>query len=166
MTVPIIPILGIDPGFTGGWAVVDHQYKLVDAGPMPVRKRGNVSEINARALADVIEGTKARVAYVEFVISRPRQAGQFRFGQASGVVHGVIETLGLKMEMVAAAKWKMGVGLTPRAEDETTSEHKKRSRALASKIWPDQAHRFSRTMDDGVAEAALIAFYGVAREQE
>lgn len=163
MTAPILPILGIDPGFTGGWALVDQQYRLVDAGKMPVRLRDKRQEIDARALADIVDASKVESAWVEIVSPRPRQAGQFRFGVAAGAVHGVLETLGISMNLVSALSWKPGVGLPPKGDGETTSDHKRRSRILASRLWPDHAHRFARCVDDGVAEAALIAFYGAAQ---
>lgn len=158
--------LGIDPGFTGGCAIVNSKFELVDAWQMPTRKPKNVTEIDAHTLAHMIDKSGVATAYVEFVVSRPRQAHQFRFGISTGVVHGVLETLGLTIHTIAAQRWKAGVGLAQRAVNEHTSVSKARSRALASKIWPGQAHLFKRTTDDGVAEAALIALYGMGLEME
>lgn len=158
--------LGIDPGFTGGCAIVNSKFELVDAWQMPTRKPKNVTEIDAHTLAHMIDKSGVATAYVEFVVSRPRQAHQFRFGISTGVVHGVLETLGLTIHTIAAQRWKAGVGLAQRAVNEHTSISKARSRALASKIWPAQAHLFKRTTDDGVAEAALIALYGMGLEME
>lgn len=158
--------LGIDPGFTGGCAIVNSKFELVDAWQMPTRKPKNVTEIDAHTLAHMIDKSGVATAYVEFVVSRPRQAHQFRFGISTGVVHGVLETLGLTIHTIAAQRWKAGVGLAQRAVNEHTSISKARSRALAAKIWPAQAHLFKRTTDDGVAEAALIALYGMGLEME
>lgn len=158
--------LGIDPGFTGGCAIVNSKFELVDAWQMPTRKPKNVTEIDAHTLAHMIDKSGVATAYVEFVVSRPRQAHQFRFGISTGVVHGVLETLGLTIHTIAAQRWKAGVGLAQRAVNEHTSVSKARSRALAAKIWPAQAHLFKRTTDDGVAEAALIALYGMGLEME
>lgn len=158
--------LGIDPGFTGGCAIVNSKFELVDAWQMPTRKPKNVTEIDAHTLAHMIDKSGVATAYVEFVVSRPRQAHQFRFGISTGVVHGVLETLGLTVHTIAAQRWKAGVGLAQRAVNEHTSISKARSRALATKIWPAQAHLFKRTTDDGVAEAALIALYGMGLEME
>lgn len=166
MTQHIANVIGIDPGFTGGVAIVNIDFQLVDAWQMPTRKPKNVTEIDARQLADMIDQSRCKTAYVEFVVSRPRQAHQFRFGISTGVVHGVLETLGLTVHTIAAQRWKAGVGLAQRAVNEHTSVSKARSRALAAKVWPAQAHLFKRTTDDGVAEAALIALYGMGLEKD
>jgi crossover junction endodeoxyribonuclease RuvC len=161
-------VVGIDPGFTGGWAVVAPNFDLLKAGRMPVRRPKNTTEIDVPALAQILEDAGATRVYVEFVTSRPRQAHQFRFGLAAGIVHGVVEALGFDLRIVAPQTWRGSVGLQTRAEHETTSVHKARSRALASKLWPNHAPRFAKTLDDGAAEAALIAFYGmqaIAREE-
>lgn len=154
-------VIGIDPGFTGGWAVMAPNFELVAAGRMPTRRPKNTVEIDVPALTHILEEADASHVYVEFVTSRPRQAHQFRFGLAAGIVHGTVEALGFNLRIVAPHVWRGSVGLQNRAEHETTSVHKARSRALASKLWPNHAPKFSKTLDDGAAEAALIAMYGM-----
>ena len=161
-------VVGIDPGFTGGWAVVAPNFDLIEVGRMPTRRPKNTVEIDIPALATILDQADASHVYVEFVTSRPRQAHQFRFGLAAGIVHGVVEALGFNLRIVAPQVWKGSVGLVARAEHETTSVAKARSRALASRLWPNHAPKFSKTLDDGAAEAALIAFYGmqaISREE-
>lgn len=159
-------IIGIDPGFSGGIAVVNPAFDLVDVFAMPTRKSKASTEIDAPALANLIDATRCRTAYIEFVVSRPRQAHQFTFGLNTGVIHGVIQTLGLTLHTVSAPRWKAGVGLGRSTHDQTTSQSKAKSRALAARIWPAYADRFNRPSNDGLAEAALIALYAMGLENE
>ena len=157
-------VLGIDPGLGGGFAVVDGSGKLISAGNFPthtVKKSGKAStQLDGRALADAIKATGATHAFVEVVSSRPRQAGQFQFGVNCGLVHGILHAHQINFEMVAPASWK-GVYGIKRGEDETKADKKSEARAMAANLYPSQAKLFSRVKDDGVAEATLIALYGL-----
>jgi crossover junction endodeoxyribonuclease RuvC len=46
----------------------------------------------------------------------------------------------------------------------TGAEGKNASRVAASQLFPEHAELFSRVKDDGVAEAALIAWYGATQQ--
>jgi len=46
------------------------------------------------------------------------------------------------------------------------TEAKKASRALASELYPELAHRFKRAKDDGLAESLLIAIFGEETQNE
>ena len=166
MTQHIANVIGIDPGFSGGIAVVSPEFDLIAVHPIPIIKTKASTAIDATALANLIDATRCRTAYIEFVVSRPRQANQFTFGLNTGVIHGVVQCLGLTLHTVSAPRWKAGVGLGRSAPDQTTSETKARSRALAARIWPLYADRFAKANADGLAEAALIALYGTGLENE
>lgn len=157
-------ILGVDPGLSGGWAVVDSSGVLLDCGNTPthvVRKSGKTrTQIDGRALARQLGDYPLTHAFVEAVSSRPRQQGQFQFGVNTGLVHGILHAFGVPFTLVAPASWKGSYGIR-RAEDETKADKKGEARALASKIFPAHANSFARVKDDGVAEAALIALYGL-----
>ena len=75
----------------------------------------------------------------------------FAFGYAAGVVAGVLAGNGLRTELLAPPTWRR-VARVKGGKDG--------SRARASAIWPDKASWFARVKDDGVAEAALIAYAG------
>ena len=127
-------VLGIDPGLSGGFAVVDGSGKLISAGNFPthtVQKSGTAStQLDGRALADAIKATKATHAFVEVVSSRPRQAGQVQFGINCGLVHGILHASGIPFELVAPASWKSVYGIK-RGEDETKADTKNQARQLA-----------------------------------
>lgn len=157
-------ILGIDPGLSGGWAVIDDTAKLIQCGSFPthtVKKSGKAStQLDGAALATALRSTNAHHAFVEVVSSRPRQAGQFQFGINCGLVHGILHAHGIPFELVAPASWKSVYGIK-RAEDETKRDKKNEARQMATNLYPDHADKFSRVKDDGVAEATLIALYGL-----
>jgi len=157
-------ILGIDPGLSGGWAVIDETAALIGCGKFPthtVKKNGKAStQLDGRALADVLGATGASRAYVEAVSSRPRQAGQFQFGVNVGLVLGILHAHQIAFTMVAPASWKSAHGIK-RAEDETKRDKKNEARDRAIALYPAFAKNFSRVADDGVAEATLIALYGL-----
>lgn len=157
-------VLGIDPGLSGGWALVSESNQLLDAGPFPlqsVKKSGKTAtQLDGPALAKVLAQTNATRAYVELVSSRPRQAGQFQFGISTGTIHGILHALQVPFDLVSPVSWKPAYGIR-REHDETKASTKTRAREIAASLFPAHAKLFSRVKDDGVAEAALIALYGV-----
>jgi crossover junction endodeoxyribonuclease RuvC len=157
-------VLGIDPGMSGGWALVDASGNLLDAGPFPIhtvkKSSKTVKQLDGRALAQVLAQTNATQAYVEQVSSRPRQAGQFQFGINTGMIHGILHALQMPFDLVSPLLWKPAYGIK-RDHDETKASTKTRAREIAAKVFPAHSGLFARVKDDGVAEAALIALYGV-----
>lgn len=157
-------ILGIDPGLNGGFALLDSTGRFITAQHFPThetRKNGKPStQLNGPALADQIQRLAPDHAFVEVVSSRPRQAGQFQFGVNCGLVHGILHALDIPFTLVAPASWKAAFGIK-RQEDQTKADTKSEARAKAAHWFPDHSHLFKRVKDDGVAEATLIAFYGI-----
>lgn len=157
-------ILGVDPGLSGGFAVLNRSGAIVAARHFPthtVKKRGKAStQLDGPMLAAMLKATDASHAFVETVSSRPRQAGQFQFGVNTGMIHGILHACAIPMTLVAPASWKSVYGLK-RAEDQTKNEMKSEARALAAKLFPTHAATFARVKDDGVAEAVLIGLYGL-----
>lgn len=157
-------ILGVDPGQNGGYALMDDSARLLAAAHFPQRKvvknGKTVSIIDGLALANTWRDSFVARAFVEQVAGRPRQAGQFQFGVSTGMLHGILCASDIPFALVAPATWKAMVGIK-RGEDETKQDTKTRARIMASSLYPDHAHLFSRVKDDGPAEATLIALYGI-----
>ena len=148
-------ILAIDPGLSGGLAFVPRGTRtLIHAQNMPLKD----GQIDGYAIAQLILEYAPTTAVIEAVASRPRQAGQFNFGFGTGVIHGACMACSVPIRTIAPAKWKAAYGMKRQA-DQTYKDAKNESRALATKLFPDQAQLFKRAKDDGVAEAALIALY-------
>lgn len=143
---PATCILGIDPGITGGIAFLFPGQSLV-AEDIPVA--GN--EVDVDTLAARVRQMRPTVAIIERAGAMPTDARAyaFRFGQAYGALRAVCAVLEIPTHIVTAAKWKKHFGL---------SSDKELSRALAIRLWPGVGF-FSRKMDHGRAEAALLARY-------
>lgn len=151
-------IMGVDPGLTGAIAFYNyHEQRLDSVYDMPVfvPSKGKKSEIDTYRLAEIVD-LKARfteLAVIEEVSARPKQGavGIFRFGYVTGLVTGVVAANYLPCYRVPPAVWKSVLNLT---------KDKKDSLNLAAKVFGDKAPLFSRTKDDGRAEAALLAQFG------
>lgn len=155
-------IIGIDPGFTGAIAFLkytnpkDYSLKIID---MPIHLILNRKQVKARELTEVIEAMglvhPIRFAALENVHTMPTDgivsAGTFMYN--AGILLGVLAALNIKVLRVRPNVWKPALGL---------SSDKAKSLALARKRFPCYRHYFKRKMDDGRAEAALLAHF--ARE--
>lgn len=150
--------LGIDPGVTGGIGLYSpYEVNGSKTWSIPLRERG----IDALALADLLEDNlpdEPIHCVVEHVSSRPRQAGAFSFGITTGIIHGVLGALRLPFKTIPPSLWKPGMGLL-RRPDETYDQNKDRARALATQLFPHLHQDFARKMDDGRAEALLMAVF-------
>jgi crossover junction endodeoxyribonuclease RuvC len=152
-------IIGIDPGFTGAIAFLADTRSL-EIYDMPThlimgRKQVDGEEL-AFLLGEIRKGRhKIQYAAVEDVSAMPEQGvtSTFRFGYSAGIVMGVLQALEIKVLRVKPSVWKPALGL---------SSDKKKSLALARKRFPQYKAYFKRAMDDGRAEAALLAHF--ARE--
>ena len=151
-------IIGIDPGKTGGWAIVEDG-KLVDCGRMPIMERGKrwVADpmqllhcvIGYDATKDVRHGETADVAVVEHVNAMPRQgvSSTFAFGMSTGVAEAAAMLGAVDMVRVTPQQWKKHFSLP---------KEKRASLDKATELWPDW-HGWDILANDGAAEAALMA---------
>ena len=146
--------LGIDPGLTGAVAAVDAQghVHLLEELPTILRGTGRVKrELDPAGLAHLLRPITddIAVALVETVGSRPGQgvASVFSLGQSSGVIAGVLATLGIPVITTTPAKWKKQMGLI--------GTDKEASRALATRLFP--GIDLHRKRDHNLAESLLLA---------
>jgi crossover junction endodeoxyribonuclease RuvC len=151
--------IGIDPGVSGGIAVLSGDGELLAVDSLPVRARlhGSGQQIDGAALMGWLmhhrQGQPCMV-FLEAVASRPGQGVRsvFNFGHSLGIIEGVLSALGMPYCLVNPSGWKKRAGLT--------GKDKSASRSLAMQLYPDYADRFRRIKDDGLAEAVLIAKFG------
>ena len=144
--------VGIDPGQTGGIALLSKQGLLLDVLPMPV----DGTEVAAGQLRQIIDHWRSlgeMKVMIEQVHSMPRQgvSSTFKFGKSFGIALGVVGALGIPMHRVTPQNWKKEMGLTGKDKDA--------SRHLATELWPDMQQHWKLKKQDGKAEAALIAEY-------
>lgn len=141
-------ILGVDPGLSGAIALYwPAEPRIIIAEDVPVVGK----DIDAPALARRLEQARPDFAMIELVHAMPKQglSSTFKFGDAFGMVKGVIAGAYIPLHLVTPGKWKKHFRL---------SADKEEARALAIRLWPSSPC-FQRKMDHGRAEAALIARY-------
>jgi crossover junction endodeoxyribonuclease RuvC len=114
-------------------------------------------EIDAAGLAAILRPRRAgAAAWIERVGAMPGQgvASMFSFGRAVGAVEGVVAALAIPVSYVAPPAWRRALQV-PAGKDG--------SRLRASQLMPAYAAAWRRACDDGRAEAALIALYGMTQ---
>lgn len=156
--------VGIDPGLSGavGFLAFDpNGAPLIEVKDMPTheitisgskKRRLDLYQLGAIFMQDSLT-LSIRHAVVEEVASMPKQgvASSFAFGFAAGAIQGVLAARRIPMRLVRPSAWKKAMGLT---------SDKDASRRLASQLFPAFSHLWARKMDDGRAEAVLLAWYG------
>lgn len=153
MTMPKGLVLSIDPGMSGGWAILSRDGNLIACGDLPVAGEGTQRTISAPLLSAVIDAFMPERAIVEQVWPRPDNGATqaFRYGRGVGIIDGVIGAAGLPVTWVPPNKWKRAMKLT---------SEKEVSRQRAIQRWPSKAGEFfARKKDEGRAEAALLGLY-------
>lgn len=140
-------VCGIDPGKSGGWAIISiSDRRIVDGGPLSFEKLDAplFSALKTWGSPDVL---------LERAQAASGDAGQFEYGRAFGRTEAAAELAGSRRYYVAPAWWKGKIGCPV---------DKKDAYGFALKIFPELplfAHNGPRGgLDTGTAEAALIAY--------
>jgi crossover junction endodeoxyribonuclease RuvC len=159
----VMIILGIDPGLSGGVAVLNDHAQLIEAIPMPVRAKTDTKmEMDGAALTKFIERHGTVIFMLVLERQRPmlafRQSAQtgFSLGRSQGLVEGIVAALRIPLTLAEPQVWKKYYGL------KGGKENKQLSRAKAAALYPTAP--LDRKKDEGVAEAILIARWYVMKE--
>ena len=158
-------VVGVDPGKTGGIAILDNWGKLIICAAMPVVTVGGKSIVDANAMDNILYTHVIDVGYVENVHAMPKQGGtsMFNFGRSYGAVEYGLETGTLDpLQRVTPQKWKKYFGLSA-DKDEAIA---KATEVFGSdEHWNETGPRGGfKPENSGRAEAALIAKYGWEKE--
>lgn len=153
-------VIGIDPGAGGAVAILERDGGLVQVFDMPAVEMLVGGKAKRRISPEMLSSelrlynVHATCAYIEQVSAMPGQgvSSMFAFGEAFGLAKGVLAGLGIPVQTVTPARWKRALGL---------NQGKDAARAMAAARWPQHAGEFRRVRDDGRAEAALIALWGL-----
>ena len=151
-------IIGIDPGLSGGIAVLENN-KVLNIFDMPVMSEGkkNKRQLNNAQLVNLLKENivnfKDTSVVVEQVNAMPGQGvtSMFNFGQTFGAIKGICAALGLSIFFVRPAKWKKHFELINSAKDA--------SRTKAIEIYPAISDKLSKKKDVNKSDAILIARY-------
>lgn len=150
--------VGIDPGLDGAIAFLNHDATELKVYDMPTLITGTTGKRTVDAHALVVMLTNAATyidhIFVELVSARPGQGvvSMFNFGVSCGVVKAAVAATRKPSTMVTPLKWKKAMGV-PAAKDGAI--------ARATQLMPHHAKNWTRKKDDGRAEAALLALYGL-----
>jgi len=169
--------VGVDPGITGGLALLNHDATRVKTWPVPVRtiltggrprKEIDPGELAVLAEDILLSFEDDCVVTIEQVSSSPQMgvSSAFNFGVSYGTIRAVFAVFSrharsahnIRIDAAVPAVWKRHMRVS--APGSKTSEMKAIARAAASRLWPRASNEFKMAKDDGRAEAALLAEYG------
>ena len=150
--------IGIDPGISGAIVILIND-QPIEFCTMPTMKINSSSRVNATALAAFLKPIAHNYltthAFVEQVGAMPGQgvSSMFSFGHACGVIAGVLGALEVPVTMVTPQSWKKRAGLMNKDKDA--------ARTKAIQLWPHWRELDAKGKGQALADAALIALYGV-----
>ncbi len=139
--------MGIDPGKTGGWAIIN------EIGNVVACKEFTSFKDVRFAIGEVLGVVHKLFTVLEHVHSFPGQGvkSMFTFGQNYGGWQAALELLELPYELIVPKVWqKEIIGSVPKGMA------KKYALAYAQKRWPELN---LKKKDDGIADALCIALY-------
>ena len=138
--------MGIDPGKSGGWAVLRE-----DGSVLKVGKNSAVKE-----LREQLDSRNMRIM-LEKVWSSPQMGvkGAFSFGESFGYLQGLLFGRVYDPHIVTAQRWQREMGLIQkgRKQGEGDTAKKNINKALAQRLFPDTE------VTHAWADALLIAEY-------
>ena len=149
---------GIDPGLKGAVAAWDGRQLTLLEIPSIVAASGKGQEVDWSMLRSGLDLLFDQVDhfFVEKVWPLPKQSSVagFKQGFVAGGIRGLLAGFKIPLTYVPPGTWKKAVG---------ASSDKRQCVARACEIFPKHADLFHGPqggIKDGLAEAALIAWYG------
>ena len=156
-------IIGIDPGATGALGVIGVDGKVRGVSRLPVQTRdyGKGRELNVPEILEAMrswskEGIVVGVALerVNAMPAKGRNVGttsMFHFGENVGMLRALCAGCFPRapMHRPMPMTWKKSFGLVGKSKEASVS--------CARRLFPDIAPSFTKKVDEGLAEALLIA---------
>ncbi len=156
-------VLGIDPGISGGIAVIDERFNLVDCFRMPVVEIEGKKKVDAGSLFKRLSEFSIDLAVLEKVGTRPGEGvvGAFSFGDSYGCARAVLECLGIHYRLERPQAWRGGQSLTGLSKEQIGE--------IAFEVFrADEIYRGKRLKkdgtrgcNDGISDALMIAKFGI-----
>lgn len=142
-------LMGIDPGFSGAWGMINHNGNYISCGDMLHDEKHILTRMVYAEMSQARDLQDIQIV-VEEVHAMPKQgvSSTFKFGMAYGAALALAERFNTRLELVTPQRWKKSMGL---------SSDKSASLAMARHLWPNAP--LSRQKDNGRAEALLLAEY-------
>jgi hypothetical protein len=127
-------LIAIDPGAGGGIAVW-RDGQPIDAVPMPPTE-GDVLNL-LRQLAVDPANTVAVVEEVGGYVGKAQPAsGAFKFGRNFGFILGVLQALGVRVQLVRPQRWQKDLGLGNASGCTSRTEWKNKLKGCAQRLYP------------------------------
>ena len=156
--------VGVDPGLTGGLALISEAGDVIKATPMP-RLNGSTGPLDTNAIKAWFSGAKGagRVyAALERVSVRPKEGvkSTLTAGINWGFIKGMLVAIGAKHVEPTPQQWKKLLGLPKRPGSER-KKAKEDAVAMAMQLFPGVCLTpgRKRVPHDGMADALLVAEY-------
>jgi crossover junction endodeoxyribonuclease RuvC len=146
-------VAGIDPGKTGAMVILNDFVPLTVCR-LPLAGKDPAWSQWAREWGTAIDLAGIDAAVIEDVSARPGQGvtSMFKFGETLGFAHAIVlSCASVPIHWPTPRTWKAKMGLTSDKTD---------AREECRRLMPTLTKDVARVKDDGVAEAALIAYYG------
>lgn len=152
-------VAGIDPGLRGAIAYLNLDTGGMTILDMPTRQRkmstGKMrNEIDTERLAERLDRADMQLVIIEAQSVRPGEsaARSLKTGYGMGLLVGAIAANYHRFEIVYPQTWKKRLSVP---KDKTDA------RFRASHLMPQMSHKWANAGQDGRAEAALLALYGL-----
>lgn len=160
-------LIGIDPGLSGGIAVLDTGGELISLNTMPTTLHGRRKTVCVNRLWELIDNHDHKLSTVVIESAQKFSAGTnaltstwFGFGR----ITALLELQKIRHEIVSSpATWQKMFWSRPKLPKGVKFDTKEASISAAKRLFP--AHDFiptkrSKKPSDGLTDAALIAEYG------
>lgn len=149
-------ICGIDPGVTGGITFMSERHLICKPVPIETyRVAGKTKKFLAVAsIVELLDDHSPSMIFIEKQQAMPSQGvvSTFRTGFGYGIYLGLIVGCGYKYQEVRPQVWKKDLGVT---------SDKDQARQRATELMPDASVCWEKRSQDGIAESALIAYWGM-----
>ena len=151
-------ICGIDPGLNGGIAFIAGDFITADRVPVLNITKGKSTKrfLDAWAIMRMIDDQEPDHVFIEKQQAMPKQglSSTFATGFGYGIYIGLLVAARVSYTEISPIKWK---------KDLQVPSDKDAARKRASEILPAASQLWQLKRDDGLAEAALIAYWGATR---
>ena len=146
-------IIAIDPGLSGGIACLRAGQPVL-AVPMPATE-GDLIALLRELAPDPDQTTAYLEAVTGYVGVAQPGSSAFRFGRNFGFLLGVLQTLGIRLELIRPQRWQKPLGLGTASACASKTEWKNKLKGLAQRLYP----RLKVTL--ATADAVLILDYAL-----
>jgi crossover junction endodeoxyribonuclease RuvC len=153
-------ILGVDPGLSGGLALVKRddvtaRCTLIAVVSIPTTGDKAKRRVDVASVLDFLRSvSRIDHAFIERAQAMPKQGSSsgFIYGRAVGALEACVDGMVIPSTIIEAVHWKKAHGLLKREKED--------SRQRAIKLFPG-SRGFELKGHHNRAEAALIAWYGI-----